>query len=132
MEDLDILKVVQTLYKLKSTVQVIVSKMKDPSILELIQESFNKQVIINSSEEEDESQSSNDFLKFLNRDEKQNLFEEFGLTQDFKINQISPANGNSENINNTYHQLDSQDTTDRHSNSRHETPIQQEQKKIDK
>jgi hypothetical protein len=73
-KDLDVFKMVQTLYKLKSSIKVIASKMKDPNILKDIQESFVREVIINSSDEELEL-PDNDIHDFLNRDEKRALFD---------------------------------------------------------
>ena len=74
-EDLDVFKIVQTLYKLKSSIKVIVNKMKDPAIFKEIQQQFSQEVIINSSDEEPDD-PVDEIIDFLNRDEKRTLYDD--------------------------------------------------------
>lgn len=71
-QDFNILKLVQTLYKLKSTVSVIAGRFKDPLICKEIIDTYSKQLILNS--EEDQTKNNIDpksqVLRFLNRDDR--------------------------------------------------------------
>ena len=75
-DDLDVFKIVQTLYKLKSSIKVIVSKMKDPAIFNEIQKQFSQEVTIISSDEEPDDEPVDDIRDFLNRDEKRTLYDD--------------------------------------------------------
>jgi hypothetical protein len=50
-QDFNLLKMVQTLYKLKSTVSVIVGRFKDPLICKEIIDTYSKQIILNSDDD---------------------------------------------------------------------------------
>jgi hypothetical protein len=72
-QDLDVFRMVQTMYKLKASIKVLASKMNDKSIYLEIQDSFLKEMIIHSESEDENNQPDNELQDFLNRDEKRAL-----------------------------------------------------------
>jgi hypothetical protein len=70
--ELDVLRIVQTLQKVKASIKVLVDKGRDPEVVDAIKAQYHEMVYLFTSGEEEET-TEDKMLEFLERDEKRAL-----------------------------------------------------------